>query len=87
MKIKRVKTEVECESCGRNFTQTRWWQVFCCRQCKKKAEKASLSEVRTLRMKVKDLRKQIEMTKDNVLVHSGKAVTFRYDEENQEVKE
>ena len=83
-KIHRTRNEVECECCGKMFMQTRWWQVFCSQACKKNAERASLSEVRDLRLEVKMLKEKIEEMTNNALVHSGTPKPFTYDGENQE---
>ena len=87
--IKRVRSEVECEFCGKKFMQTRWWQVFCSRGCKKTVERTAKSEVKRLTDEVRFLRSEVERLSRNALVHSGtrKYVQepFKYDNENQDV--
>ena len=86
VKIKRTKGEILCEFCGKMFMQRRWWQVFCSRQCKDDSSAAAKSEVRSLRLEVESLRKQLEDALRNAGTHSGAPSPFKYDDENQEYR-
>jgi hypothetical protein len=84
IKVKRVKSEVECGFCGYLFMQTRWWQVFCSSKCRKTVEKNAKSRVKVLEEKNRMLREKIERMEKNALDHSGGGSrSFRYDNEDQ----
>ena len=92
LNIKRTKSEVSCELCGKKFMQTRWWQVFCSNVCKQKSSSTAKQEVRTLREENKRLLKEVENLKQEVLELRSNAGThskapntsFKYDDDNQE---
>jgi len=68
--VKRPKSEIECEFCGKRFMQTRWWQVFCSRGCKEKSSATAKQEVRTLRLEVEGLKKQLKEALKNEGTHN-----------------
>lgn len=88
--MKRVKSEVECAFCGKKFQQTRWWQVFCSRECKKTVEKTAKSRVKELEDENRFLRQRVKELETNELAHSLRSQGvmtqpkgFKYDDENQ----
>lgn len=85
LKVKRLKSEVECDVCGRRFMQTRWWQVYCSAKCRKELEKTAKSTLKTVLPELEYLRKRVRELERNALVHSAEQDRFRYDDENQEL--
>ena len=84
MGLKRVRSEVSCDVCGKTFMQTRWWQVFCSRECKKMAEKTAKATLKKLLPELAYLRSRVKELENNALAHSGGSKPFKYDDENQE---
>jgi hypothetical protein len=84
LKVEHKKSEVECEFCGKRFMQNRYWQVFCSRKCKENSSATAKSEVRTLRLEVKELRFRLQEALNNVGTHNQGSTTFKYDDESQE---
>ena len=58
--IKRKLTDITCECCGKDFRQTRFWQVYCSKACKQEMLRASVSELRKLRLELKAAKIRIE---------------------------
>lgn len=85
MKLKRIRGEIECEFCGKKFMQTRWWQVFCSKKCKESSSATAKSEVRSLRLEVENLKKQLQEALNNAGTHSSEPKSFKYDDENQDL--
>ena len=71
LKVKRVKSEVECDVCGRRFMQTRWWQVYCSKECKKTLEKTAKSTLKKVMPELEYLRSRVKEYEKNELAHSG----------------
>jgi len=68
--IKRPRSEVECEVCGITFMQTRWWQVYCSRGCKKTLEKTAKSTLKRVLPELVYLRARVKELEKNMLAHS-----------------
>ena len=93
--IKRANSEVQCGSCGKTFKQSRWWQVFCSRDCKKSVERIAKARVKVLEEELricKDEKGRLSEALDNALAHiraleRGQGTSnggYRYDDDNQE---
>jgi hypothetical protein len=80
----RTKSVAQCELCGKEFMQTRWWQVFCSKVCRKNSDMTAKFELRKLRLKVQSLEEEVRLLKDNSVVHPGDSSgRFTYDGEDQ----
>ena len=58
--FKRPCMTVTCECCGKAFKQARYWQVYCSKACKQTMLRASVSELRKLRLALVDARNRIK---------------------------
>lgn len=96
--MKRETGTVRCDVCGCEFTQTRWWQAFCSRECRLTAHRAQVSlarrtstdlvaavaTIRSLEAQVRELELALDGERRMRVNHSqGPAKAFRYDEEDQ----
>ena len=68
-KVQRVNQEIECEVCGTRFKQTRWWQVFCSKKCKKMAEKTAKATLKKVLPELAYLRSRVKELENNALAH------------------
>jgi secreted trypsin-like serine protease len=69
VKLKRTRSEVECEFCGKSFMQTRWWQVYCSKKCLKESEKTAKATLKRVLPELGFLRNRVKELENNALDH------------------
>ena len=96
--MKRTNQVIECDHCGKQMQQQRWWQRFCSRECRQAVINTRVSELKQLRRLVSGLEAENRMLADkvsdlesrlqNALRNERSAYqlptkAFRYDDEDQ----
>lgn len=69
MQLKRIRSEVQCEFCGKLFMQSRWWQAYCSKGCLKNSEKTAKATLKKVLPELEYLRKRVKELENNALDH------------------